>query len=90
MTRENPECMAITTARIDAKTDAEPFTAHAHGISPISIFSKSLIPIGRGMPIKKPTGASKSTATTYLDQISVVLTKEKTRGEIGDKEPPIQ
>ena len=45
---------ANNTASIVLSTEAEPFTAHAQGISFLFML---LIAVGNGMPMKKPSGA---------------------------------
>ena len=53
-TKLQPKDRAVNIVKIGDKTEAVPFTAHAHVISFLSIF---LIPKGNGIPIIKARGA---------------------------------
>ena len=52
----NPAVIASIIVSIGARTDRQPFTAHAHGINASFFCPRSFIPIGKGMPIKNPRG----------------------------------
>jgi hypothetical protein len=73
-------CIAKITARIEAKTEAEPFAAQAHGMIFLLFFSKNFIPRGRGIPIRKPIGARPITLARYLILMSVNGKLEKKTG----------
>ena len=49
--------MAIITASIELRTEAHPLTAQAQGTRPGATLPVSLIPVGNGTPIRKPSGA---------------------------------
>ncbi len=43
-------------AKIGASTEREAFIAHAQGINALFLWEMSLMPIGRGRPIRNPIG----------------------------------
>ena len=57
---------ARIVGRMDPRTEAHPFTAHAHEIrgrrEPVSV----LTPRGKGMPIRKPRGARRTDVAKSL------------------------
>lgn len=52
----NPNSIAIIIVRIGAKTDRQPFIAHASGIKNIFLSPAIFKPFGNGIPIKNPIG----------------------------------
>ncbi len=48
---------ARIVGRMDPRTEAHPFTAHAQGIKGLREPVSNLTPRGKGMPIRKPRGA---------------------------------
>ena len=63
----NPIVSAINIANTGPITEKHPFTAHAHGISEGSFSPRYLIPIGKGIPRKKPMGIRKINVKTKLN-----------------------
>jgi len=51
-----PMAKASIIASIEARTEVQPFTAQAQGMSPPALSSSHLIPAGKGIPISMPKG----------------------------------
>ncbi len=68
MAYEKPKLMAKAMARADPKTEPIPLTPHIRGtyrVSPIS--PKNIMPRGKGMPMKKPSGDSNTNDISILE-----------------------
>lgn len=56
----NPQTMEVITAITDPRTDIIPLTPYIHGIYLTKLFCFNIcIPVGKGIPSKKPKGNNK-------------------------------
>lgn len=51
---------------IGARTDMQALTAHAHGIKASDFCPSSFMPMGKGIPMKKPSGISEAASMAIL------------------------
>ena len=64
-----PKFIEITTARTDASTDVTPLMPHNQGMRSFLLLSANLIPIGKGIPIRKPRGAKSKTDIAIREKV---------------------
>ena len=62
----NPKFIAKKIDRTDPNTDEAPLTPHIQGVKSWDLLSTVLIPIGKGLPIKKARGDNKTIAVKIL------------------------
>ena len=62
----NPNCREKTTLKKPPTTVKSPFIPQAQAIAPSGCFSVAKIPRGKGIPRKKPKGATKIIETKIL------------------------
>jgi len=62
----NPKIIKEMTDKTEPNTDAAQFTPHAQGIIFCPPILMSLIPMGRGIPIKNPKGIKKNIVKIIL------------------------
>ena len=55
-TNLNPVAIANIIVSIGARTEKQPFIAHAHGINVLFLSDKTVRPKGKGMPMRRPSG----------------------------------
>jgi hypothetical protein len=58
-----PELRAITTATTEAQTEVAPFIPQSQGVKEADLVDANFIPKGNGIPMNRPKGKSKLTAT---------------------------
>jgi hypothetical protein len=62
-TTENPKPRAMMTLNTELTTDRQPLTAQDQGTSFVSVPSAKRMPMGKGIPIRNPKGASSGAET---------------------------
>ncbi len=65
----NPMAIASMIVRIGASTERQPFIAHAHGINDLFFSPRIFRPVGKGIPIRSPSGIRIKNAKRILTDI---------------------